>query len=261
MTNFSKRIFSALVLFLIFFLSFYSKDKLFFIFLISIISLISLYEMSNLLKLKGINLFFFWFFPLGAFFLHFFDFYKLNLFVIFSAFFWIFIAPIYLFKGKLQINFLRPFYGLIIIFGLYLSIYHLYLNDKLLLLISILIVWIADIFAYFSGKEFGKRKIAPSLSPGKTFEGFYGGLIANFFLMIILSIFFDYSFKKLILLAILIVPFSLIGDLFESLLKRSADKKDSGYLIPGHGGFLDRIDGLCPTLVLVSSLSLLGFAL
>jgi len=261
MTNFSKRIFSALILFLFFFLSFYSKDKLFFISLISIISLISLYEMCNLLKLKGINLFIFWCFPLGAFFLHFFDFYKLNFFVIFSAFFWIFIAPIYLLKDKLKINFLKSFYGLIIIFGLYLSIYHLYLNDRLLLIISILIVWIADIFAYFSGKAFGKRKIAPSLSPGKTFEGFYGGLIANFFVIIILSIFFDYSFKKLLLLTILLVPFSLIGDLFESLLKRSADKKDSGYLIPGHGGFLDRIDGLCPTLVLVSSLSLLGFTL
>ena len=261
MTNFSKRIFSALILFLVFFISFFSKDQLFFICLISVISLVSLYEMSNLLKLKRTSLFLFWIFPLVAFFLHIFDFYNLNFLIIFSALFWIFIAPIYLLKGKPQMNFLNLFYGLIIIFGLYLSAYHLYINDRLLLLISIIIVWVADIFAFFTGKAFGKRKIAPLISPGKTFEGFYGGLISNLVLTIILSILFDYSFIKLLLLAILIIPFSLIGDLFESLLKRGAGKKDSGYFIPGHGGILDRIDGLCPTIVLVSSLSLLGFVL
>ena len=147
--------------------------------------------MSNLLELKRINLFFFWVFPFAAFFLHFYDLYNLSFFVIFSAFFWLFIVPINLFKGKLRMNFLSPFYGLIIIFGLYLSVYHLYINDRLLLLISIIIVWIADIFAFFIGKAYGKRKIAPLISPGKTFEGFYGGLIANFFVIIILSIFFD----------------------------------------------------------------------
>ena len=108
-------------------------------------------------------------------------------------------------------------------------------------------VWVMDIGAYFAGKRFGKRKLAPKISPGKTWEGVMGGLLCAFVLVcIVLSVadFADDRKFALILATVLAAGVSILGDLFESRMKRSVGFKDSSQLIPGHGGVLDRIDGV-----------------
>ena len=208
------------------FLLFFSPEKTLFLFLTSIISLIALYELSNLLKLSNIKLFYFWTLPTISFFLFFFEKYNLNFIIYLSTFFWIFIAIFSVLKAKILFKFIDFLYGLIIIFGLFISTIYLFSFDKPLLLISLSIVWLADIFAYFAGKSFGKIKLASSISPGKTLEGVYGAFIANLIFISALSIFFDFSFLLLILLSLIIIPLSVFGDLFESLLKRNANTKD-----------------------------------
>jgi phosphatidate cytidylyltransferase len=118
------------------------------------------------------------------------------------------------------------------------------------------IVWAADSGAYFAGralggKLFGSRKLAPRISPNKTIEGLLGGLVAG----VICGLFFASlagmsmaQVPAVALVAVATVLFSVIGDLFESLLKRHVGAKDSGNLIPGHGGILDRIDGVLAAL-------------
>jgi len=119
-----------------------------------------------------------------------------------------------------------------------------------LLLGVLAIVWLADIAAYFSGKRFGRHKLAPEISPGKTWEGVAGAVLAATIYGLVLCYYMHYS-RWLIVGLWLIVVLSVMGDLFESLLKRQAGVKDSSHLLPGHGGVLDRIDGLIPTLPLV----------
>jgi len=109
------------------------------------------------------------------------------------------------------------------------------------------LIWGADSGAYFAGKFFGKHKLAPNVSPGKTWEGCMGAIVST--MMIAgLELYFDKPSQSLwkmgLLLAIVTVLFSILGDLFESMLKRDVGLKDSGNLIPGHGGLLDRIDSL-----------------
>jgi phosphatidate cytidylyltransferase len=113
-----------------------------------------------------------------------------------------------------------------------------------LVLLLILIVALADSGGYFAGRRFGRHKLAPAVSPGKTWEGFAGGFIANCILALVLSVSLNVS---LLLMLILVVPTSLVsvlGDLQESMLKRHAGIKDSGAILPGHGGILDRVDGI-----------------
>ncbi|MEM9331331.1 MAG: phosphatidate cytidylyltransferase [Pseudomonadota bacterium] len=106
-------------------------------------------------------------------------------------------------------------------------------------------VWGADILAYFFGKGIGGPKLAPRISPKKTWSGFIGGILGAVGLCFVVTKFFGFSFtSNLMLLTVLLAIFSQVGDLMESLLKRLFDVKDSGNLIPGHGGVLDRIDGL-----------------
>lgn len=113
-----------------------------------------------------------------------------------------------------------------------------------LVLLLMLIVAMADSGGYFAGKRFGKHKLASAVSPGKTWEGFAGGFIANCVLALILSLTLELG---LLLMLVLVVPTSLVsvlGDLLESMLKRHAGIKDSGTILPGHGGILDRVDGV-----------------
>ncbi len=112
---------------------------------------------------------------------------------------------------------------------------------------ALLLGWSADTFAYLAGMRWGRRKLAPAISPGKTWAGVYGGLAATAVVAAIggwLLGVRDLELFALVVLAMLCVCFSVVGDLFESLIKRHAGVKDSGALFPGHGGVFDRLDGL-----------------
>jgi phosphatidate cytidylyltransferase len=118
-------------------------------------------------------------------------------------------------------------------------------------LFALLIVWMADSGAYFVGVRFGKHKLAPRISPGKSWEGFFGGLLATVMLALVALSLLGLrwtSLPELLLLTVVTALFSVAGDLFESLLKRHAGAKDSSHLIPGHGGVLDRVDSLLAAL-------------
>lgn len=111
----------------------------------------------------------------------------------------------------------------------------------------LLLVWAADVAAYFTGKRWGATKLSPEISPGKTVEGLYGALAAAALFAIGIGIFKQFELVKvadLVLLSVVTVLVSVIGDLFESLAKRVRGVKDSGAILPGHGGVLDRIDSL-----------------
>src|SRR5690606_7251962 len=138
-------------------------------------------------------------------------------------------------------------------------------------------VWVADIFAYFAGRAFGlkftRRKLAPAISPGKSWEGVWGGM-AGVLVLAVAWTFADaaagaevpslYSrvaalgWWLLVIAAVFMAAMSVIGDLVESLIKRSAGAKDSSQLLPGHGGVLDRVDALLPTLPLAMMLATLA---
>jgi phosphatidate cytidylyltransferase len=138
--------------------------------------------------------------------------------------------------------------GLCVLLVTWLALYKLRIvmdGGASLLMYLLLLIWIADSGAYFAGRAFGKHKLAPVISPGKSIEGVVGGLLAC-------SVFAYFAMEKVgypssnmfLLLSIVVAFVSVYGDLFESLLKRRAQVKDSGSLLPGHGGILDRIDSL-----------------
>lgn len=112
------------------------------------------------------------------------------------------------------------------------------------LLAALILVWVADTAAYFVGRKWGRRKLAPSISPGKTWEGAGGGLAAAVAYAIICGTFLlgTVGWLPLATAAALLTAISIVGDLFESAAKRQAGVKDSGTLLPGHGGILDRVD-------------------
>ncbi len=129
-----------------------------------------------------------------------------------------------------------------------------------ILLFSLCLVWAADTGAFIAGKAFGKHKLAPHVSPKKTWEGVVGGAILAILVAIISSHLLSIPDKQLpglALMVVVIVSYSVIGDLTESIFKRLAGVKDSGNILPGHGGVLDRIDGLTA----VMPLCLLGYAI
>ena len=156
---------------------------------------------------------------------------------------------------------LTGIYGIAIL-GCFVAITSLFLHSSLYLLSVMALVWVADIGAYFAGKAFGKHKLAPSISPGKSWEGAVGGWTAVLAIAAgstkISSLADTFSSRVVaawgwtgfVAVMTLIVAASIAGDLFESQLKRRAGMKDSSSLLPGHGGVLDRIDALIPTLPL-----------
>ena len=126
-----------------------------------------------------------------------------------------------------------------------------------LLLWCFIVTWSTDIGAYFAGRRFGRRKLAPAISPGKTIEGLYGGIAAATLL--------GGAWTLATRLGLALLPLAPVlalaaqgGDLFESGMKRRAGVKDSANWLPGHGGFLDRLDGLVPVAVLTAAAQLVG---
>lgn len=134
----------------------------------------------------------------------------------------------------------------LVFFPLYLTrIHHLVFGVHWTLLFF-LIVWAGDTLAYFVGKKIGKRKLYPEISPKKTIEGAVGGLFSGVFVAVVYKLLFfgQLSWLGSIVIPIWVGAFAQVGDLCESFLKRAYGKKDSGEILPGHGGFLDRFDGV-----------------
>lgn len=141
------------------------------------------------------------------------------------------------------------FYGLLILLPAWYGLIWLrnQENGLLLLLTVVIMVWAADIGAYFAGKRFGRRKLLPKVSPGKTFEGLLGGVVLTQVLAVAAMLYLSWSVQSVLLGmlgVLLVVLFSVVGDLTESLFKREQGLKDSSNLLPGHGGVMDRIDSL-----------------
>ena len=142
------------------------------------------------------------------------------------------------------------------------------------LLSALCLVWAADIGAYAAGRTFGRRKLAPTISPGKSWEGVAGGMASVLALAVLWVLLIDrrwpvdstslytlfverFGWAGLVPLVLLLGAFSVVGDLFESLVKRAAGAKDSSQLLPGHGGVLDRVDALLPVLPIAMALATL----
>jgi phosphatidate cytidylyltransferase len=108
----------------------------------------------------------------------------------------------------------------------------------------LILCWVADIGAFFVGRKFGRVRLAPAVSPGKTWEGVLGGVAVSALIAFVGSNWFGIPWPMFVGLCLAAVAFSIVGDLTESLLKRFAGVKDSGKLFPGHGGVMDRIDSV-----------------
>jgi phosphatidate cytidylyltransferase len=128
-----------------------------------------------------------------------------------------------------------------------------------LLVWAFVVTWATDIGAYFAGRAFGKRKLAPTISPNKTVEGLYGGIAAATLFGGAWVLATGLS-RTLLALAPVLAIAAQAGDLFESGMKRRAGVKDSGHWLPGHGGALDRLDGLVPVAILTALAQLAGLA-
>lgn len=181
--------------------------------------------------------------------------------------FWFILAPIWLIKHwTIRHRGFLLFIGLIVLLPTWFAFVLLRDLNALLLLFLMGLVWAADSAAYFSGRQWGKHKLAPRISPGKTWEGVVGALVAAILYVGLWQVFAPEALARFSampwwgqsLAAMLLVAISITGDLFESHLKRVAGVKDSGSLIPGHGGILDRIDS--QTSVLPVAMALMHFS-
>jgi len=180
-----------------------------------------------------------------------------------SGLFWLLVAPAWV-TQRWPTSGRGPMFvvGWIVLLGGWMALVELQARSPWLVLAAMAIVWIADTAAYFAGRAFGRRKLAPAISPGKTWEGVYGALAAvALYALLLLTLAPPTGLASAldapvivasIACALLITGISVIGDLFESLMKRHAGVKDSGNLLPGHGGVLDRIDALLAAMPLAA---------
>ncbi len=188
-----------------------------------------------------------------------------------AVLFWFFVAPFILAKGmNFPLQKFKPFYsilGLIILPATWFALVFLRELGLIFLLSSMALVWVADIGAYFIGKAFGRHKLAAQISPGKSIEGAVGGLLLCYLYAFLCVVYLPlgdtlfgawairFGWIPTILMVTVLVAFSIFGDLFESQLKRLAGVKDSSHLLPGHGGVLDRVDALIPTMPIAALLA------
>ena len=173
---------------------------------------------------------------------------------VYIAVIWWLSVSLYLFKKQpravsREISIPKLLAGMLVIPAAVLAMNTVHAQDQgpQWLLYGLMLVWVADIGAYFSGKRFGKNKLAPAISPGKTREGLYGAIAAVSIYSLLAAKYFGLGASAtayLLLLAVLLTLVSVAGDLYESVLKREHGVKDSGVLLPGHGGILDRIDSV-----------------
>ena len=173
--------------------------------------------------------------------------------------FWLVLAPFWLWRrwSLAERPLLGLLFGWLLLLATWLSMVALHGAGAWVLLAALALVWVADIAAYFAGRAFGRRKLAPAISPGKTWEGVVGALLA--------VLLYGFAAARMLgmpalaaapmaFLLVLLTGVSIEGDLLESLLKRQSGLKDSSNLLPGHGGVLDRIDSQLSTLPLLALL-------
>ena len=170
-----------------------------------------------------------------------------------AAAFWVAAAPLWLWRGmRAEHRTALIAIGFVVIVPAALALASLPPAEVLAVLV---LVWIADTAAYFVGRTWGRRKLAPSISPGKSWEGALGGVVGAVAYAIICGTFlWGNAWPAYLLGAVVLAAISIVGDLFESAAKRQAGVKDSGTLLPGHGGILDRIDSATAVLPIAALL-------
>ncbi len=169
--------------------------------------------------------------------------------IVLSIGFWLIVAPLWLLgRWRADTAVVRTVVGVVVLLPTWAALLYLHTRGPAVLLGVISVVWIADTAAYFAGRQFGRHKLAPAISPGKTWEGVAGALLALMLYAAGLSLYVDVPLLSLWLVLAGLLYVSVLGDLFESWIKRVSGLKDSGSVLPGHGGVLDRIDALTSTL-------------
>lgn len=172
-----------------------------------------------------------------------------------AAVFWIVVAPLWVMnRWPTRLRSPMAILGVVVLVATWVALVELRAHSPWLVLAAMAVVWIADTAAYFSGRAFGRHKLAPQVSPGKTWEGVYGAWVAVALYGCVLVPFAAaasfrpavdaVSIAAFVVFLVLLAAVSVVGDLFESLMKRNAGVKDSGNALPGHGGILDRTDAL-----------------
>ncbi len=171
------------------------------------------------------------------------------------AWLWAFCAVLVYAKGYmplgLQSKAFKMFLGWLLLVTCWVSVVELRATSAWSLLIPLILVWVNDSGAYFSGRFWGKRLWVARVSPKKTWVGFFGGIVSSLVAAVIILLVAKIAYSEwftALLLTVVVALFANLGDLMESMLKRRADVKDSGHVLPGHGGILDRIDSLLAAL-------------
>ncbi len=172
--------------------------------------------------------------------------------------FWLLVAPLWLLaRWQGRSSLLRAVVGVVLLLPTWVALVYLHGKGPLTLVGVMAIIWIADTAAYFAGRQFGRHKLAPAISPGKTWEGVAGALAALALYAVVVSRSAELPLVSLFVVVAGLLYLSVLGDLFESWIKRLSGMKDSGDVLPGHGGVLDRIDGLTSTLPIATAMLML----
>ena len=175
--------------------------------------------------------------------------------ILLAAVFWLLVAPLWLLgRWHAPQPFVRAAVGVVLLVPTWAALLYLHARGPGVLLGVMAIVWIADTAAYFSGRHFGRHKLAPAISPGKTWEGVAGAFAALALYAGALSLLAGMPLLSLFVMVSGLLYLSVLGDLFESWIKRVSGMKDSGDVLPGHGGVLDRIDALTSTLPIATGM-------
>jgi len=282
-----KRILSSLILLAVFLFTFFLKSPILFLLVILSTGSIVLSELSKLLKLSNLPLLFYWIVSILPIIFFYSILFGINfssevnqvfltsilqnfalIMSIIGSLFWLIIVPIDILYKKISTNLkFKILYGYLMVAPLIVVASFIFITNKFFILILFFMISFSDVGAYFFGKAFGKNKLARTISPGKTIEGAVGGVLSNLIFIFILSEFYKIDLILLACFATIVTILSIYGDIYQSFLKRQIKVKDSGSIIPGHGGFFDRLDGFCSTipiaylLITVSTIYSLGFSI